>query len=495
MMLFHGRKRWAAIILYAAFLLAAMGTESPARAYVTHTVREGDSLFRIAAHDLPYADSYTGEERIGDISALNALSSSMLSAGQGLAIPVARSEPVRAAGRPKAKDFAARGIYVNEKNAGTGKIFDLARRLKSSGENTVVFDVKETQGTLSYRSSIPGAFAPVSSCPYSIEDISKLICHLHRMDVHVVARVCVFRDRLMASSMESWRYSEEWVDPANEDVQQYNLALIRELIGLGVGEIQLDYFRYPADGRTDTGVEGKDRSDILAEYLARIHDLTSAGKVLLSLDMFGIVIWQRSMDVSVLGQDVQKIVDHVDIISPMLYPSHFGKGFDGIPNPADEPYYFVREGVQRLKNIVGDRVAVRPWLQSFPLKITAGFDPEYVRCQIDAARDAGAAGWLLWSPGNRYDEAFAAIEDMHVAKMAGEPALQEEEQGGSVQGPDANWHFEKCLTPGLPGWILPAVDGPAGRLRQYLFLERPCIPWGCRVHAASLGSERTGSIR
>ena len=56
------------------------------------------------------------------------------------------------------------------------------------------------------------------------------------------------------------------------------------------------------------------------------------------------MIWQRSMDVSVLGQDVQKIVNHIDIISPMLYPSHFGKDFDGIPNPADEPYYFVREG-------------------------------------------------------------------------------------------------------------------------------------------------------
>lgn len=462
-MTLHGRNRWKVMILHAAFLLAVVGAGSSAQAYVTHTVREGDSLGRIAVHYLPYTDSYTREELISDIRALNALSSTMLSIGQDLTIPVVRGEPVRATSRPKAKDFVAQGIYVNEQNAGAGKIFDLARRLRSSGENTVVVDVKEVQGTLAYPSSIPGAFASVSSYPYSIRDISKLIYHLHKMEVHVVARVCIFRDRLMASSMEGWRYSEEWVDPANEDVQQYNLALIRELIGLGVDEIQLDYFRYPADGRTDTGVEGKDRSDVIAEYLAQIHDLTSASKVLLSLDMFGIVIWQRSMDVSVLGQDVQKIVDHIDIISPMLYPSHFGKDFDGIPNPADEPYYFVKEGVQRLKNIVGDRVAIRPWLQSFPLRITAGFGPEYVRCQIDAARDAGAAGWLLWSPGNRYDEAFAALEDMHVAKMVGGPALQEGDQSESVPGADANWHFEKCLTPGSPGLILPAVDGPVAR--------------------------------
>ena len=462
-MMLHGRKQWTVMILCAAFLLAAAGTGSPARAYVTHTVREGDSLGLIAAHYLPYTDSYTREELINDIKALNTLRSGMLSIGQTLTIPVVRNEPVRATSRTKTKDFAARGIYVNEQNAGTGRIFDLTRRLRSSGENTVVVDVKEVKGTLAYSSSIPGVFASVSSCPYSIGDISKLIDHLHKMDMHVVARVCVFRDRLMASSMEGWRYNEEWVDPANEDVQQYHLALIRELISLGVDEIQLDYFRYPADGRTDTGVEGKDRSDVIAEYLAQIHDLTSASNVLLSLDMFGIVIWQRSMDVRVLGQDVQKIVNHIDIISPMLYPSHFGKDFDGIPNPADEPYYFVREGVQRLKSIVGDRVAIRPWLQSFPLRITTGFDPEYIRCQIDAAQDAGATGWLLWSPGNRYDEAFAALEDMHVAKMAEKAAIQEEEQGGSVQGSDANWHFEKCLTPGFPGQLSHPVYGPTVR--------------------------------
>ncbi len=462
-MMLHGRKQWTVMILCAAFLLAAAGTGSPARAYVTHTVREGDSLGLIAAHYLPYTDSYTREELINDIKALNTLRSGMLSIGQTLTIPVVRNEPVRATSRTKTKDFAARGIYVNEQNAGTGRIFDLTRRLRSSGENTVVVDVKEVKGTLAYLSSIPGVFASVSSCPYSIGDISKLIDHLHKMDMHVVARVCVFRDRLMASSMEGWRYNEEWVDPANEDVQQYHLALIRELISLGVDEIQLDYFRYPADGRTDTGVEGKDRSDVIAEYLAQIHDLTSASNVLLSLDMFGIVIWQRSMDVRVLGQDVQKIVNHIDIISPMLYPSHFGKDFDGIPNPADEPYYFVREGVQRLKNIVGDRVAIRPWLQSFPLRITSGFDPEYIRCQIDAAQDAGATGWLLWSPGNRYDEAFAALEDMHVAKMAEKAAIQEEGQSGSVQGSDANWHFDNCLTPGFPGQLSHPVYGPTVR--------------------------------
>jgi len=414
-------------------LITVLCAGSGAHGYVTHTVRQGDSLARIAAYYLPYTASYTREELISDIRTLNTLSSGLISVGQELIIPVIRSEPLKAMRKTKTKDFTAQGLYVNQKNAGTREVFALAQRLKAFGANTIVFDAKEVHGALAYKSSIPGSFASVVSYPYTIEEIAKLIDYLHRIDMHVVARICMFRDRLMASAMESWRYCDEWVNPANEDVQEYNLALVQELIGLGVDEIQLDYFRYPADGKTESGVEGKARSDILSEYLERIHSVTSSRQVLLSLDMFGIVIWQRNMDVGVLGQDVHKIMNHIDIISPMLYPSHFGKDFDGIANPADDPYYFVKEGVQRLKSIVGDKVMIRPWLQSFPLRVTTGYTPGYIRAQIDAAQDAGASGWLLWSPGNRYDEAFAALEAIHASKMKEEDMLQEKGHGGSAQ--------------------------------------------------------------
>lgn len=432
-MAFHAWNGLRTAGICISVLIAVLCSGTCAYGYVTHTVRDGDSLDRIASHYLPYTASYTREELINDICTLNALHSTVISVGQALIIPVIRDEPLKACRKAREKDFAARGLYVNQKNAGTREAFALAEKLRRFDANTVVFDVKEVHGALAYKSSIPGSFASISSYPTSIEEIAKLIDYLHKTDVHVVARICIFRDKLMASAMENWRYNDEWVDPANEDVQQYNLALIQELIGLGVDEIQLDYFRYPADGRTDTGVEGKVRSDILSEYLARIHAATSSHQVLLSLDMFGIVIWQRNADVSVLGQDVQKMMNHIDILSPMLYPSHFGKDFDGIANPADEPYYFVKEGVQRLKNIVGDKVTIRPWLQAFPLRITTGYDPDYIMAQIDAARDAGAAGWLLWSPGNCYDEAFFALETIYDTKLAEEQAPIEEKTGGSAQ--------------------------------------------------------------
>jgi hypothetical protein len=397
--------------LLAGCIVLALFISPAARAQgnVTYTVKPGDSLARIAGHYLSLTDAYTSKELVGEIVKINGLASRTLSVGKELRIPVVRDKPVKASSITKPRDFKARGLYVNQANAGTREIFALAGKLKKHGGNTIVFDAKEIHGSLAYKSRVPGAFTPVASYPCNIEEISKLIDGLHKMDVHVVARVCIFRDILMANTMKAWRYNEEWVNPASRGVQDYNLAIIRELIGLGVDEIQLDYFRYPADGKTSTGVKGKLRSDILADYLARIHDLTSTHQVLLSLDMFGIVIWQKEEDVSVLGQDVKKLSPHVDIICPMLYPSHFSRNFSGVKNPADEPYFFVSRGIQRVKALAGDKVAIRPWLQSFPLKVT-GYGPGYIRAQMDASRDAGGAGWLLWSPGNRYQEAFSALE-------------------------------------------------------------------------------------
>lgn len=416
------------LLACAAALATLLCTGVQARGYETYTVRQGDSLAKIAARYLPLTDAYTSKELIGEIMGINKLDSLTLRVGRQLAIPVVRKEPLKASSLKTHRSFKARGLYVNQGNAGTREIFALADRLGKGGGNTVVFDAKEIHGSLAYRSTVPGAFTPVAAYPCGIEEISKLIDGLHRKNIHTVARVCVFRDILMAKTMKEWRYSDEWVDPANRKVQAYNLAIIRELVGLGVDEIQLDYFRYPADGKKTTGIPGKTRSDVLADYLARIHALTSSKRALLSLDMFGIVIWQREEDIGVLGQDVRKLAPHLDVISPMLYPSHFSKGFSGVKNPADEPYFFVSRGIQRVRAIVGDRVVIRPWLQCFPMKVSR-YGPGYIKAQVHAARDSGASGWLLWSPGNSYGEAFAAMEAIKK-----KPAHR---RGGDVQAREA----------------------------------------------------------
>ena len=396
------------LLIFCGFMILP----GSAHANVIYTVKKGDTLAKIAVQYLPYSASYTRDEFVEDIKKQNGISTKGISEGQMLTIPVVRSEPLRPVSVKKSRGFDAKGVYTNQWTAGSGKVLSIGDRLKKNGANTIVFDAKEVEGLPTYKSLIQQQYTTLSSYFYPIEDISKLVDYLHKRGIHVVARVCIFRDIHNSSINAQWRFDREWVNPANKAVQDYNIAIIRELIMFGVDEIQLDYFRYPADGKIHTGIDGKTRSDVLSEYLKRIHDLTTSKGVLLSLDMFGIVIWQKEEDIRVLGQDVMKLKSHLDIISPMLYPSHFSNNFSGVRNPADKPYLFVSSGVKRLKTLVGDEVTIRPWLQSFPLRVTIGYNPNFIKAQIKAAVDTGAVGWLLWSPGNHYDEAYRAMEEL-----------------------------------------------------------------------------------
>ncbi|HVN70879.1 MAG TPA: putative glycoside hydrolase, partial [Desulfomonilia bacterium] len=297
-------------------------------------------------------------------------------------------------------------------------ILDSAEKLRRLGGNTLVFDAKDDMGAITYHSPIPAKYCPNEHYTPNIEELPKMIEFLHHQGIHVVARVVVFKDEIMTRAKPEWCMNREkfWLNPGNPEVQEYVLTIIRELAESGLDEIQLDYVRYFADGKTTAGKEGLARTDVIAGFLKKVHDITAPKGVLLSMDMFGIVVWQRDVDVLVVGQDVIKIKPHVDIISPMLYPSHFSAGFAGVKNPADDPYRFVFNGMKRMKELVGDGVVIRPWLQSFPLRVTRGFGPKYIKTQIEAGNDAGGTGWLLWSPGNHYRDAYIAMQNLPKQK-------------------------------------------------------------------------------
>ncbi len=396
-----------------------LGAAATTQEWTVYTVQKGDTLGRIAAKYMPLTAAYTKKELINSIRSVNNITGS-LSPGQNLNIPIAWKEPLKPKTIEKPKEYVAKGLYMNTSSSGTRFIFESAVKLKKNGGNTIVFDAKDDMGAITYPSPIPDKYCPNENYTPNIEELPKLVDYLHRVGIHVVARVVAFRDPIMAKTKPEWCINKErhWLNPANQEVQDYVLEVVRELTESGVDEVQLDYVRYHADGKTGSGIEGLSRTDAIAGFLKKVHDITAAKKVLLSVDMFGIVIWQRDVDVLVVGQDVAKIKKHVDIISPMLYPSHFNSGFGGVKNPADDPYRFIYNGVKRMKDLVGDEVIIRPWLQSFPLRVTKGYDEKYVRAQIEAAKDAGGSGWLLWSPGNRYADAYIAMENLTKQKTA-----------------------------------------------------------------------------
>jgi hypothetical protein len=105
-------------------------------------------------------------------------------------------------------------------------------------------------------------------------------------------------------------------------------------------------------------------------------------------DIFGFLT--KAIDDGGIGQRWEDVADIVDVISPMLYPSHYDPGWYGFETPNENPGEMIRlaleDGLERLPR----QVVVRPWLQDF------GYNPAQVREQILSTEDHGL-GWMLWN--------------------------------------------------------------------------------------------------
>jgi hypothetical protein len=164
---------------------------------------------------------------------------------------------------------------------------------------------------------------------------------------------------------------------------------------------------------------GPQRSDVITAFLKKAYSEVHPTGVLLSLDVFGVMAWQRPIDLSHTGQDIVQMARYCDVLSPMIYPSHFF-GMDGIAHPGDEPAHFIGESMDRFELIThpdGNKtsgVVIRPWLQAFHWR-TKTYSPEYIKIQVEVARQKGGIGFLFWNAVNDYSKPFTSMPEMKSA--------------------------------------------------------------------------------
>src|SRR5260370_41704755 len=101
--------------------------------------------------------------------------------------------------------------------------------------------------------------------------------------------------------------------------------------------------------------------------------------------------WQRPVDLSHTGQDIVAMAKHCDVLSPMIYPSHFF-GMDGIARPGDAPEHFIGESMERFEEITkGSGTVIRPWLQAFAWW-TKAYSPKYIRLPVLTSKNKCCVG-------------------------------------------------------------------------------------------------------
>jgi hypothetical protein len=169
--------------------------------------------------------------------------------------------------------------------------------------------------------------------------------------------------------------------------------------------------RAPAKHQAKPAPIGPQRTDVITAFLKKAYAEIHPTGALLSLDVFGVMAWQRSVDLSHTGQDIVGMAKYCDVLSPMIYPSHFF-GMDNIAHPGDEPAHFIGESMDRFELITkGSGVVIRPWLQAFRWR-TKTYSPEYIKVQVATAKAKGGIGFLFWNAANDYSKPYAAMPEM-----------------------------------------------------------------------------------
>ncbi|MDY6935939.1 MAG: putative glycoside hydrolase [Spirochaetota bacterium] len=335
--------------------------------------------------------------------------------------------------RKKPEIKYVRGLYFTGYSIGSENIVQTIKRLKEVGINAIVFDAKDVVGVVNYYSRVSDVQQYRTHDKRSIDDIDKLIRILRENNIYIIVRISVFRDHLICrrnpnfairsrSTGGIWNYGskELWCDPSNKMVQDYNIALAIELADKGVDEIQFDYIRFPTVGNIrDADFKyhfGRmSNEETIAHFLKRAYNEISPRNTLLSIDIFGVVAWGKKVDIRNTGQKVEILSQYCDILSPMLYPSHFEDHFEGFEKPGDHPYYFIYNGCRKVTALSGGK-AVRPWLQAFKWRTTL-YNKYYILEEILACRDAGAVGYMFWNSRNNYDTVYQALSHMAYSKL------------------------------------------------------------------------------
>ncbi len=299
---------------------------------------------------------------------------------------------------PSKPDGAARvGVYLTSYSLTKREIVEgIFTALRAGTINTVVINVKNMHGELTYSSRVP--LATQIGASTGLLDLSPLVSTLRKHGFYVIARHVLFFDPLLSRHLD---LIEDWVPVDNPTAVEYNLAVAQEVASLGFDEIQFDYIRYADSGDLESVYE--DRYAAVDSFLTAARERLG-GKITLSADVFGRVLWpwnQRRIDP--IGQSLEEMCVHLDYVSPMLYPSHYSEQVY-----CDDPYRVVREallsGQQRMAS------NYRPFLQAFDMALPMGMTLEtYIKEQVRAAEDAGANGYLFWHPACEYGPLYRAL--------------------------------------------------------------------------------------
>lgn len=327
-----------------------------------------------------------------------------------------------------------KGIYLTENTAANPeRVEELISYINSNDLNAMVIDIKNDHGNVTTDFNSDDTHIQKNTLPV-IADIDALMKRFEEEQIYPIARIVAFKDSLLAEEEPHmsflnpdgsiWAYGngELFINPFLKETWDYAVNVGIEAAKVGFKEIQFDYVRFPEIFSNDANglyYEMGEFADLdlsptekrvkaITDFVAYAREKLMPYGVEVSVDIFG---YAATVDeASGIGQDFAQISNNVDVISSMIYPSHWGPGYFGLSAPDLYPYELVDEYMQvelPLLESLEHTPTTRPWLQDFTASyLGSGYYREYghneVLAQVQALKDHGVTEFLLWNAGNVY---------------------------------------------------------------------------------------------
>ena len=328
-----------------------------------------------------------------------------------------------------------KGLYFNTYSIQDLQTYEkMVNLLDSTKLNSVVVDIKDDWGNITCEFKTDDEDIKFATRP--VVDVEKFINEMHKKGIYVIGRITTFKDSVITEKHPEWGFTlsdgtlwknghgEAFMNPFMDEVREYDLKIAKLAAEAGFDEIQFDYIRfaegfetfhagldYPKGRWEDMQMkEGEKRVDAITSFVKEAREMLQVYDMPCGIDVFGYAMQVGRAEG--IGQDFNEMANQADVMSSMIYPSHWGPNSFEIEKPDLEPYNLVKRYLDQEQeefSKIEHKPKSRPWIQDFTATwIGQGnymeYDAEAVEAQIEAIYDSGQDEYLIWNASAEYTE-------------------------------------------------------------------------------------------
>lgn len=325
-----------------------------------------------------------------------------------------------------------KGVYLQAFRAKGQELENMIQFIKSTPINSIVIDVRDGYGHV----TMPLDTTNQTVKKHTVDDISDpkaLLQRLEKEQIYPIARIVCFGDRYLPKERPDLSFrnalgqlwytdeGETFLNPFLKENWEYIAEIAIGAAKAGFKDIQLDYVRFPLGFETvsedlvyDKGdyahIKNDDEARIAAitDFVAYIREKLQPYGVHLSADILAHAITESK--IGGIGQKFVNIADKVDVISPMIFPSHWVNYALDVKDPDKNPYEIVKRYMVIEKGYVktlNPSPISRPWIQAFTADFLGEgnyqlYTADVISQEIQALKEAGITEYLLWNAASKY---------------------------------------------------------------------------------------------